>query len=99
MMYMGRIVETAPTADIIEQPIHPYTRTLMAARPKPDPKIRIKAGIEIGEPPSQFNRPPGCPYARRCRWRQRYARRMILLCVASRQAGWWPVIMFDAMKA
>lgn len=66
VMYMGRIVETAATADIIEQPIHPYTRTLMAARPKPDPRIRIKAGIEIGEPPSQFDRPAGCPYAKRC---------------------------------
>ncbi len=66
VMYMGRIVETAPTADIVERPIHPYTRTLMAARPKPDPRIRIKAGIEIGEPPSQFDRPLGCPYAKRC---------------------------------
>jgi peptide/nickel transport system ATP-binding protein/oligopeptide transport system ATP-binding protein len=66
VMYMGRIVETAATRDIIDRPIHPYTRTLMAARPKPDPTIRIKAGIEIGEPPSQFDRPLGCPYAKRC---------------------------------
>ena len=66
VMYMGRIVETAPTRDIIDNPVHPYTRTLMAARPKPDPKIRIPAGIEIGEPPSQFDRPLGCPYAKRC---------------------------------
>jgi peptide/nickel transport system ATP-binding protein/oligopeptide transport system ATP-binding protein len=66
VMYMGRIVETAATRDIIDQPIHPYTRTLMAARPKLDAKIRIKAGIDIGEPPSQFDRPAGCPYAKRC---------------------------------
>jgi oligopeptide/dipeptide ABC transporter ATP-binding protein len=66
VMYMGRVVETAATRDIIDRPIHPYTRTLMAARPMPDPKVRIKAGIEIGEPPSQFDRPRGCPYARRC---------------------------------
>jgi len=66
VMYMGRIVETAATRDITDHPLHPYTRTLMAARPKPDPNIRIKAGIEIGEPPSQFDRPSGCPYAGRC---------------------------------
>jgi len=66
VMYLGRIVETAATRDIIDRPIHPYTRTLMAARPKPDPSIRIAAGIEIGEPPSQFDRPVGCPYVNRC---------------------------------
>ena len=66
VMYMGRIVETAATRDITDHPLHPYTRTLMAARPKPDPNIRIKAGIEIGEPPSQVDRPSGCPYAGRC---------------------------------
>jgi oligopeptide/dipeptide ABC transporter ATP-binding protein len=66
VMYMGRIVETAATRDITDRPIHPYTQTLMAARPKADPKIRIAAGIEIGEPPSQFDRPLGCPYAKRC---------------------------------
>ena len=66
VMYMGRIVETAPTQDIVGRPLHPYTRTLMAARPKPDPAFRIKAGIEIGEPPSQLEPRLGCPYAKRC---------------------------------
>jgi oligopeptide/dipeptide ABC transporter ATP-binding protein len=66
VMYMGSVIETAATRDIIDHPIHPYTLTLMAARPKLDPKVRIKAGIEIGEPPSQFDRSPGCPYAKRC---------------------------------
>jgi oligopeptide/dipeptide ABC transporter ATP-binding protein len=66
VMYMGRIVETAATRAIIDQPVHPYTRTLMAARPKPDPKIRIKPGMEIGEPPSQFEKAKGCPYLSRC---------------------------------
>ena len=66
VMYMGRLVEIAATREIIDRPVHPYTRTLMAARPKPDPKFRIKSGIEIGEPPSQFERPAGCPYVNRC---------------------------------
>jgi oligopeptide/dipeptide ABC transporter ATP-binding protein len=65
-MYMGRVVEMAATRAIIDQPTHPYTRTLMAARPKVDPKIRIKPGIEIGEPPSRFEKPAGCPYLSRC---------------------------------
>ncbi len=66
VMYMGRVVETAATRAIIEQAVHPYTRTLMAARPKADPTIRIKPGMEIGEPPSQFEKAEGCPYVKRC---------------------------------
>jgi oligopeptide/dipeptide ABC transporter ATP-binding protein len=66
VMYMGRVVELAATGEIVNRPMHPYTRTLMAARPKADPKIRIKPGIEIGEPPSQFEKASGCPYANRC---------------------------------
>ena len=66
VMYMGRIIETAPTREILAQPIHPYTRALIAAMPKPDPSIRIKPGFDVGEPPSQFDRPAGCHYAHRC---------------------------------
>jgi len=66
VMYMGRIIETGATREILTQPVHPYTRALIAAMPKPDPTIRIKPGLEIGEPPSQFDRPPGCHYAPRC---------------------------------
>ena len=42
VMYMGRTVETAAAREIVDRPIHPYTRALMAAMPKPDPNIRIK---------------------------------------------------------
>lgn len=66
VMYMGRLVETAATRDILDRPIHPYTCRLMAAMPKPDPALRIKPGIEVSEPPSQFDRTIGCPYATRC---------------------------------
>jgi oligopeptide/dipeptide ABC transporter ATP-binding protein len=66
VMYMGRLVETAATRDILDRPIHPYTRRLMAAMPKPDPALRIKPGIDMSEPPSQFDRTAGCPYAARC---------------------------------
>jgi oligopeptide/dipeptide ABC transporter ATP-binding protein len=66
VMYMGRVVELAATPAILENPVHPYTRALMNAVPKPDPSRRIAGAIELGEPPSQFDRPLGCAYAPRC---------------------------------
>jgi peptide/nickel transport system ATP-binding protein/oligopeptide transport system ATP-binding protein len=66
VMYMGRLVELAPARELLAEPLHPYTRTLIAAMPKLYPPSRIKPGIELGEPPSQFDQPPGCPYVKRC---------------------------------
>lgn len=66
VMYMGRVVELADARTILDHPMHPYTRALMAAVPRPDPSQRIVGAIESGEPPSQFKRPAGCAFATRC---------------------------------
>jgi peptide/nickel transport system ATP-binding protein len=68
IMYLGRIVEMGETRRIIENPLHPYTRALVAAIPEPDPSNRHKLrNVPIkGEIPSAANIPPGCRFHPRC---------------------------------
>ncbi|MGQ4892768.1 MAG: ABC transporter ATP-binding protein [Candidatus Njordarchaeia archaeon] len=68
VMYIGKIVEMAKADELFENPLHPYTKMLMAALPIPDPKItRSKKRMKvIGEPPSPINIPPGCRFWPRC---------------------------------
>jgi oligopeptide/dipeptide ABC transporter ATP-binding protein len=67
VMYLGTIVETATTGRVIESPLHPYTRGLLASVPEPDPanRKRLRAVIP-GEPPSAAAVPAGCPFHPRC---------------------------------
>lgn len=68
VMYLGRTVETAKSQEIIEEPLHPYTRALVAAIPEPDPSNRYvfrKVPIK-GEVPSAVNIPRGCRFHPRC---------------------------------
>jgi oligopeptide/dipeptide ABC transporter ATP-binding protein len=64
-MYLGRIVEEAPAATLFERPLHPYTRLLLAAAPRPEPARRARS-VPEGELPSALNPPPGCAFHPRC---------------------------------
>ncbi len=66
VMYLGRIVETAPTRTLFSGPRHPYTKALLSAIPSLDPDDRGKAQKLEGEIPSPTNPPPGCKFQTRC---------------------------------
>ncbi len=65
VMYLGRIVEIAPAADVLSEPRHPYTRALLAAVPRLVRTDRTRATI-AGDPPSAIHLPTGCRFHPRC---------------------------------
>ncbi|WP_335949173.1 ABC transporter ATP-binding protein [Salipiger bermudensis] len=67
IMYLGRIVEDGPAAQVFANPAHPYTRALVEGVPQPDPDRRRPEAAKIeGEVPSLLRRPEGCDFSSRC---------------------------------
>jgi peptide/nickel transport system ATP-binding protein len=74
VMYVGRIVETAPTEELFASPKHPYTEALLSAVPKPDPRLRSDRIILQGEVADPANTPTGCHFHPRCQYAQAVCR-------------------------
>ena len=66
VLYLGRVMEIAPTTDLFASPAHPYTRALLSAAPIPYP-AQAAPRVELqGDPPSPLNPPSGCVFRSRC---------------------------------
>jgi peptide/nickel transport system ATP-binding protein len=68
VMYVGNIVETAPTEELFGKPLHPYTEALLASVPRPDPRAPSMPIVLSGEVANPANPPTGCYFHPRCRY-------------------------------
>jgi len=66
VLYLGKVVEQAPAQRLFAAPQHPYTVSLLAAVPVPEPGAGPGRAVAAGEPPSPVDPPPGCPFHPRC---------------------------------
>jgi oligopeptide/dipeptide ABC transporter ATP-binding protein len=74
IMYLGKIVEQADSAEIYRNPRHPYTRALLSAVPVADPTARRERMLLPGDVPSPIHPPPGCPFHPRCKFAEERCR-------------------------
>lgn len=66
VMYLGQIVELAPSEEFFKEPLHPYSQVLLSAIPVPDPSVGVNLSLPKGEVPSPINPPKGCRFHTRC---------------------------------
>lgn len=66
VMYLGKIVELAPTTELYKEPLHPYSTALFSSIPVPDPTVKRNPVLLKGEVPSPVNPPSGCRFHPRC---------------------------------
>lgn len=79
VMYLGRLIEIGPVADVFERPLHPYTEALIGATPASHPRdAREREQVVVsGDVPSPVNIPPGCPFHPRCPIAQDVCRKQV----------------------
>ena len=99
VMYLGRIVEYASRDQLYANPLHPYTRALMSAIPRPEPKRRRERIVLAGEVPSPSNPPSGCAFHPRCAFAEprcaEEAQQLLPVGPAGHTAACWKVAQPD----
>ena len=86
VMYLGEIVEMAASGELYANPLHPYTKALLASIPVMDPAKRAEADRAEGDVPSPMNPPPAAVFTHVARWRWKSA------AVRPRRPSTWPAI-------
>ena len=95
VMYLGRVAELSDSAELYEQPLHPYTQALLSAIPVPDPEKELKRKRIIleGDVPSPVNPPSGCNFNPRC-WKAQEVCRQVNPPLEEKRPGHWAACHF-----